>query len=317
MYGFVVTCMLHLLHNALQALITPTVQAITICFLLLPVYMLAKSARRKSLVPEDFAFEIPIAGFLTALLSVASLAATQIPVKNVRLASQVADYAQTVNEIQSMLHGKETDAAESTIHEMSTRDIPFPNVREDLLDALRPIRDGNSSLFDGVDRTYAMSLDSPRISPNLIDSAIAKRQPYLKLDDARHELNRANAAAGLQTPFKGIRRWEIEIESVTPSDAVTRIVNGNGELRVLLASGARLEDTLFPALQSEAFSFHRAFLPWQTSLSLADDRPVLILYDRTAGYILDATILPWADVSAAVHMSRGSLIHLSVHYDAQ
>jgi hypothetical protein len=58
-------------------------------------------------------------------------------------------------------------------------------------------------------------------------------------------------------------------------------------------------------------------LPWQTSLSLADDRPVLILYDRTAGYILDATILPWADVSAAVHMSRGSLIHLSVHYDAQ
>jgi hypothetical protein len=314
--GFVLTCVLHLSHNALQAIITPTIQAVTICFLLLPVYILTKSARRKSKVVDDFAFEIPIAGFIVLLFTVASAAAMFLPTQTYRTAEQVCEYAHTVNQIAWMLNGKEVDSADSTIKEMSTQDITIPHLRDDLLDALHQVQAQQS--LDGADRTYAILLNAVKVSPSMIQSAIVKRRPYLDLDDARHALNGVNAAADLQLPFKRIRRWDITVKSVTLPDAVTKN-GGDVELHVLLASGQQLADTLFPAVLSDAFTAHRPLPSWQTSLSLAEDRPIVILYgvDQNAAYVLDASPLPFADFTGELRMPRGCAVNLSVQYDGQ
>jgi hypothetical protein len=101
-------------------------------------------------------------------------------------------------------------------------------------------------------------------------------------------------------------------------DAVMK--NGsNVELHILLASGQQLADTLFPAVQSDAFTVHHPLRSWQTSLALAEDRPIVILYgiDQNAAYVLDAAPLPFDDFTGDLHMPRGCAVNLSVQYDGQ
>ncbi|HVT91168.1 MAG TPA: PrsW family glutamic-type intramembrane protease, partial [Tepidisphaeraceae bacterium] len=307
--GFLLTVAIHLCHNTLQAAISPVIQLITILGILLPAYILIKNGwQHREISPEELR-PVPVVLALAILLGAGSAMAILVPWMPLRTGQQVALLSENVSQLDHLMAGEDWDNLQRITEEIEVCQPSLPRLHDSFAQIIQYLRD------DGTHEIARMTVGTGAFSPVMLRRSIATRHPQRLLNDVRYELNRASNSSELSTINPTIRRWQIEITSI--ESPIQHPVDG--KLCMILLSGQKLDEMLVPEELSESFESNLA-APWRTDVALQETQPILVLGHIDShgnGRLLDAVAIPPKSFRGQLHLMRGSLANVHIHFDAE
>jgi RsiW-degrading membrane proteinase PrsW (M82 family) len=339
--GFAWAVVFHVCHNGLQAMLGPFTQVATVFGLMMPLYLLAKAARRRSAM-EDFDSSRQIFGDLHVLtISIGTLflagsaAFSRTAGRTARLLEDQSVMTDALADLQHASTVRRVDAARAELLRSSlvSDDPELARIRDRVLASAATLSQLDAKLHflgnagsDG--QTFISGTDG--VPSAVLDRGVDVRQAYLLLDDCRLRLNRFAARRDLPRPYPPIGHWLLTVRSMHLSaPAAARCLRDEPlehaapDPYVMLAT-ARSDNAFQAVAQSPApmsDTLSVAFSPpWTMEASMKDDRVVLCLIDDdgpdACGELLDIVELPRRSFSGELEAAGGSTIAVEIQYDS-
>jgi hypothetical protein len=339
--GFAWAVIFHLCHNGLQAMLGPFTQVATVFGLMMPLYLLAKAARRRSAM-EEFDSSRQIFGDLHVLtISIGTLflagsaAFSRTAGRTARLLEDQSVMTDALADLQHAGSVAAVDAARAGLLQsnLMSGDPELRRIRDRVLASAATMSQMDAKLhfLNDVGADHPKFVAGPDGVPSAaLEREMDVRQAYLLLDDCRLRLNRFAARRDLPPPYPPIGHWLLTVQSVRLSPAAAArcvreepLEHAAPDPYVVLATarGADAYEAIAqsPAPKSDTLSVVFS-PPWTVEAAMKQDRVVLCLIDDDGpdarGELLDTVELPRRNFSGELKAGGGSRITVEFQYDS-